>query len=332
MNLNDLRYVVALARERHFGRAAAACNVSQPTLSVAIKKLEERLGVLLFERTPHEVRLTPVGEQVVQAAQRAIEAADSIRQIALQAQDQLAAPLRIGAIYSIGPYLFPDLITNLRELAPQMPLHVEENFTAVLGEKLRRAELDVVLVALPFDEPGILTLPLYEEPFIVLLPSGHPLTNQEFITDRDLSNETILLLGKGHCLHDQIVEACPSCRPTPESARVYEIEGSSLETIRHMVASGMGVSIFPCTAACVDRYSQRLLAIRRFRPPAPGRVVALAWRATFPRPKVIDVLREAITRTPASCVQLRSRPRAGLGATERASSPGPAAQAPRQSP
>ncbi len=309
MNLNDLRYVVALTRERHFGRAAAACHVSQPTLSVAIKKLEDRLGVLLFERTPHEVRLTPVGERVAQAAQRAIEAADSIRHIAQQAQDQLAVPLRIGAIYTVGPYLFPDLITNLRELAPRMPLHVEENFTAALGEKLRKGELDVILVALPFDEPGILTLPLYEEPFIVLLPSGHPLTNQEFVGNRDLREETILLLGKGHCLRDQVVAACPECRPSPDSGRVHEIEGSSLETIRHMVASGMGLSVFPCTAACVDRYSQRLLAIRRFRPPAPSRRVALAWRATFPRPKVIDVLREAIARAPASCV----RPLVGAG-------------------
>lgn len=307
MNLNDLRYVVALARERHFGRAASACNVSQPTLSVAIKKLEDRLGVLLFERTPHDVRLTPVGEQVVQAAQRAIEAADSIHQIARQAQDQLAAPLRVGAIYTIGPYLFPDLIANLRELAPKMPLHVEENFTAVLGEKLKKGELDVILVALPFEEPGILTLPLYEEPFIVLLPAGHPLTDREYITNRDLRNETILLLGKGHCLRDQVIAACPECRPSPNSSRVYEIEGSSLETIRHMVASGMGLSIFPCTAACVDRYSQRLLVVRRFRPPAPFRRVALAWRATFPRPKVIDVLRDTVTRAPSSCVKLLVR-------------------------
>ncbi len=312
MNLNDLRYVVALARERHFGRAASACNVSQPALSVAIKKLEDRLGVLLFERMPHEARTTSVGERIVEQAQRAIEATELIRQIARQAQDQLTAPLRIGAIYTVGPYLFPDLITNLRELAPQMPLHVEEDFSAVLADKLRRAELDVVLASLPFEEPGILTRPLYEEPFIVVMSSSHPLTNQEFVTHRDLRSETLLLLGKAHCLHDQIVSACPEWRPSAGSTRVYEIEGSSLETIRHMVASGMGVSIFPCTAACVDRYSQRLLAIRRFRPPPPTRVVALAWRTTFPRPKVIDVLREAITRTPASCVRLypghRARP------------------------
>jgi len=307
VNLNDLRYVVALARERHFGRAAAACHVSQPTMSVAIKKLEDRLGVLLFERSPHEVRLTPVGEQVVQAAQRAIEAADSIRQIALQAQDQLASPLRIGAIYTVGPYLYPDLIPNLRDLAPEMPLHVEENFTATLAEKLKKGALDVIFISLPFHEPGVLTLPLYEEPFIVLVPSGHPLANQERVSDRDLRNETILLLGKGHCLRDQIVEACPACTPTPDSTRVYEIEGSSLETIRHMVASGMGLSVFPCTAACVERYSQRLLTIRRFRPPVPSRRIALAWRATFPRPKVIDVLREAVTRSPSGCVRVLAR-------------------------
>ncbi len=285
MNLSELRYVIALARERHFGRAASACFISQPTLSVAIKKLEDELGVTLFERTRHEVRVTAVGELVVEKAQQALEAVESVRQVANSEGDQLSGPLRIGAIFTIGPYLFPDLIPNLNERAPKMPLIVEENYTAVLAEKLKQGDLDVIIISLPFDEPNILTLPLYEEPFVVLLPASHPLTERKTLGSKNLEGENILMLGAGHCFRDQVIDACPACAPKAigESASVYTTEGSSLETIRHMVASGMGLTVLPCTAAGADRYSQRLLAIRRFSNPSPSRVVALAWRATFPR-------------------------------------------------
>ncbi len=309
MNLSELRYVVALARERHFGRAASACFVSQPTLSVAIKKLEEELGVTLFERASNEVRITPVGERVVERAQQALEAVESVRQVASTESDQLAGPLRIGAIYTIGPYLFPDLIPNLNELAPKMPLIVEENYTAVLAEKLKQGELDVIIISLPFDEPNILTLPLYEEPFVILLPASHPLTARKTLSPKNLEDETILMLGAGHCFRDQVIEACPACAPKAigEGNPVYTAEGSSLETIRHMVASGMGLTVLPCTAAGADRYSQRLLAIRRFTRPSPSRVVALAWRATFPRPKVIDAVKDAVAASQLSCIRPKIR-------------------------
>jgi len=305
MNLAELRYIVALARERHFGHAAAACFVSQPTLSVAVKKLEDELGVALFERARHEVRITPAGERVVEQAQRALEAIESVRQVARSERDQLAGPLRIGAIYTVGPYLFPDLISNLRERAPQMPLVVEENYTAVLNDKLKQGDLDVIIISLPFEEPNILTLPLYEEPFVILLPASHPLTRRKTLRSKNLEDETVLMLGAGHCFRDQVIEACPACAPrsTGDSRAVYTAEGSSLETIRHMVASGMGLTVLPCTAAGADRYSQRLLAIRRFASPVPTRQVALAWRTSFPRPKVIDALQTAIAAAQLSCVR-----------------------------
>ena len=306
MNLSELRYIVALARERHFGRAAAASFVSQPTLSVAVKKLEGELGVALFERASQEVRVTPTGERVVEKAQQALEAIESVRQEALCDGDQLASPLRIGAIFTVGPYLFPDLIINLRDSAPQMPLLIEENYTAVLTEKLKNGELDVIIISLPFDEPNILTLPLYDEPFIILLPAAHPLTNRKTLKSKNLEDETILMLGAGHCFRDQVIKACPACAPHDGSA-VYTAEGSSLETIRHMVASGMGVTVLPCTAAGADRYSQRLLAICRFASPVPSRVVALAWRASFTRPEVIDVLRDTISASQLSCIHPISR-------------------------
>ena len=309
MNLSELRYVIALARERHFGRAASACFISQPTLSVAIKKLEDELGVTLFERTRHEVRVTTVGKLVVEKAQQVLEAVKSLRQAASSEGDQLTGPLRIGAIFTIGPYLFPDLIPNLNERAPKMPLIVEENYTTVLAEKLKQGDLDVIIISLPFDEPNILTLPLYEEPFVVLLPASHPLTERKTLGSKNLEGENILMLGEGHCFRDQVIDACPACAPKAigESASVYTAEGSSLETIRHMVASGMGLTVLPCTAAGADRYSQRLLAIRRFSRPSPSRVVALAWRATFPRPKVIDVVKEAVAASQLSCIRSRLR-------------------------
>jgi len=305
MTLTELRYIVAVARERHFGHAAKASFVSQPTLSIAIKKLEDELGVQIFERLSGEVTLTPVGKQIAEQAQRTLEAAESVRQVARQGKDQLAGPLKIGAIHTIGPYLYPELIPLLRKRAPKMPLVVEENYTAILAEKLKRGELDVIIIALPFQEQGIVTLPIYTEPFVVLMPAAHPLTQRKTIKSAQLRDETVLLLGSGHCFRDQVLEACPECLPKPglEGHLQQTIEGSSLETIRHMVVSGLGITVLPCTAAGADRYSQRLLAIRRFSRPTPTRSVALAWRVSFSRPSVIDVIRDAVASCNLSCVK-----------------------------
>lgn len=305
MTLTELRYIVAVARERHFGRAAIICHVSQPTLSVAIKKLEGELGVAIFERGANEVTLSPIGGRIVQQAQLTLEAADSLKQMALHGKNQLAGPLRIGAIHTIGPYLYPELIPLLRKAAPEMPLVVEENYTSVLTEKLKHGELDVIIIALPYEEQGIVTRPLYEEPFVVLLPASHPLTARKTISSKLLEDETVLLLGQGHCFRDHVLEACPACIPRAGLVgdMPHTVEGSSLETIRHMVVSGLGVTVLPCTATGAHSYSQRLLSIRRFGNPVPTRTVALAWRVSFPRPKVIDVINTAIRDCNLSCVK-----------------------------
>lgn len=305
MTLNELRYAVAVARERHFGRAAEACHISQPSLSVAVRKLEEELGVTLFERGHGEVTLTPAGETLIRQARRVIDEVGALREMAVQQQDQLAGPLRLGAIYTIAPYLLPELIPVLHERAPGMPLVIEENYTARLRERLKEGELDAIVVSLPFEETGVVTLPLYDEPFVAVLPAAHPLSREASLTLEQMAGATLLLLGAGHCFRDQVLESCPGClrAANADGSVSRNLQGSSLETIRHMVASGMGVTILPCTAAGADRYAQRLLAVRRFAEPAPSRRVALAWRASFPRPQAIEALRRAVLETGLSCVR-----------------------------
>ena len=295
MTLTELRYIVTLAQEQHFGRAAGKCFVSQPTLSVGVKKLEDELGIALFERSRNAVRVTPMGEMIVSQAQKVLEESATIKQLAKSGQNQLSTPLRVGAIYTIGPYLFPHLVPQLSSLAPDMPLYIEENFTAVLRRKLRMGELDAIIIALPFNEPDVLTRPLYDEPFKVLLPSGHPWEKNKEVDPADLPKEELLLLGEGHCFRDQILEACPTLAAKKEAgADGSGIEATSLETIRHMVASGMGISVLPQSALVDSHYAPNVLSTRPFRSPAPSRTVALAWRASFPRPKAVDVLSEAL--------------------------------------
>lgn len=300
MTLNELRYIVAVARERHFGRAAEACHISQPTLSVAVRKLEEDLGVALFERNPGEVAITPVGRRIVEQAQRVLEETAVIRQLASQGQDELTGILRLGAIYTIGPYLLPHLIPRLRRRAPAMPLQIEENYTAVLNERLKAGELDVLILSLPFAEPGLLTQPLYEEPFVVLLPTGHPLEQAAIIDAPTLGQQNLLLLGAGHCFREQVLQFCPECRQLSVSSdsMQHTLEGGSLETIRLMVATGMGVTVLPYTSVSGYAHISDLLTIRPFAEPAPTRIVALAWRKSFPRPRVIALLTEAIRACP----------------------------------
>lgn len=304
MTLTELRYLLALAQQRHFSRAAEQCHVSQPTLSVAIKKLEAGLGVQLFERRKQDISLTSIGALIVEQAQRVIEEVETIKLLATGGRDQLAGPLRVGAIYTIGPYLFPHLIPALHDRASQMPLVIEENFTSRLRERLRQGELDAALVALPFEEPGLVTLPLYDEPFVVLMPSSHPLTEKSLIHADDLARESLLMLGSGHCFRTQILEACPACaQRVDDQSQMQTVEGTSLETIRHMVASGMGITVLPATATGADRYAQRLVTIRRFDAPEPQRRVALTWRVSFPRPQAIEALRQVILDCGLSGIQ-----------------------------
>lgn len=293
MTLTELRYIVALARERHFGRAAERCFVSQPTLSVAVRKLEDELGVAIFERHRGEVRPTPVGERVIDQARRVLSEAQAVEDIAREGRDELDGPLRLGAIYTVGPYLLPHLIPELRRNAPHMPLVIEENFTAELARQLQQNELDTVIVAEPFEEPGVTTTPLYDEPFVVVMPQAHPWARRTHIATNDLAGEKLLLLGPGHCFRDQVLAACPDCRETEVEGH-KPLAGSSLETIRHMVASGLGITVLPQSALGESNRDSNLLITRPFSAPAPSRRIVLAWRRSFPRPKAIEVLRDAI--------------------------------------
>ncbi len=211
MTLTELRYIVAVAREGHFGRAAEACCVTQPTLSLGVKKFEEEFGVLLFERGHHEVLVTPAGRRIIAQARRILEETNTLKRLARETTDPLALPLRVGAIFTVGPYVLPALLPIVRERAPSMTLIIEENYTAALTKRLRAGSLDVAILSLPYDEPGILTAPLYDEPFVLLLPGSHPLARQETIGVGQLAGETLLLLGRGHCFRDQVLEFCPQC-------------------------------------------------------------------------------------------------------------------------
>lgn len=291
MTLTELRYIVALAQTKHFGKAAKNCHVSQPTLSVAISKIESSLGVRIFERTRNEVRLTDVGEKIIIQAQRALEDVAVIKEIATQGKSQLNTPLKIGGIYTIAPYLFPTLVPKLKQLAPNMPLIIQEDFTNNLRVKLRRGELDAIFVALPFTEPGIVQKVLYEEALLVLMRKDHHLSQKKAIDVEDLKHENILLLGEGNCFRNQVIEICSHCYNPDGDQRI--IEGTSLETLRQMVISGLGITILPSTAAAIKYYSHTL-CVKPFRKKIPKRSVALAWRASFPRTKAIKTLIQAV--------------------------------------
>ncbi len=290
--LTDLRYLVALARERHFGRAAEKCFVSQPTLSVAIKKVEEQLGIQLFERSATEVKITAVGQRIVQQAEKVLMEASLIQEMAAAGKDPLVGPLRLGVIYTIGPYLLPRLIPLVHETAPSMPLIIQENYTSELVEALKRGDLDVIILSLPLEEVGVVAQPVYEEPFRVLLPAAHPWTAMERVDPEKLSEDQLLLLGSGNCFREQVLEVCPQCRYSSGLQRT--LEGSSLETIRHMVATGLGITVLPSSAADELPKQNGLVAVRPFSEPEPVRRIALAWRVTYPRNGAIDILRNAI--------------------------------------
>ena len=294
MTLTELRYIVAVAREKHFGRAAEACFVSQPTLSVAVKKLEDELDVKLFERGTSEITVTPLGEEIVRQAQAVLEQAHAIKEIAKRGKDPLAGPLRLGVIYTIGPYLLPELVRNAIDQVPQMPLMLQENFTARLLEMLRAGELDCAILAEPFTDAGLAMAPLYEEPFVVALPRTHPLAQREQISAEELKQETMLLLGTGHCFRDHVLEVCPEYARFSSNAEGIRksFEGSSLETIKHMVASGMGVTVVPQLS--VPAETNPHLVYVPFEEPVPSRRVVLAWRRSFTRYEAIAALRNAI--------------------------------------
>ena len=309
MTLTELKYIVAVAREKHFGRAADACYVSQPTLSVAVKKLEDELEIKLFEHSAGDVSVTPLGEQIVRQAQSVLEQAAAIKEIAKRGKDPLAGALTLGVIYTVGPYLLPELVRHEMARTPQMPLMLQENFTAKLLEMLRTGEIDCAIMAEPFPDTGLALAPLYDEPFMAAVPASHPLSEKPSVTASELKNETMLLLGAGHCFRDHVLEVCPEfARYASNSEGIRRtFEGSSLETIKHMVSAGMGVTLVPRLSVPRDalittsrrRKSDdahiRYLPIREEDGSGPPmRRVVLAWRRSFTRYEAIAALRNAV--------------------------------------
>jgi len=304
MTLTELRYIVALAKNKHFGKAAISMHVSQPTLSVAINKLEKKLGVQIFERHHNRVSVTEIGKEIIDQALLVLEECEKITNIATQGKSQLASPLRIGAIFTVAPYLFPQLIPQIKKLAPDMPLIIDEDYTANLKTKLQMGALDVAIIALPFNAQGIVHRKIYNEPFVCLLRNDHSLAKMDKISNDDLTNQQVLLLGEGHCFRSQVIQFCPKYYGPASTAG--NIEGTSLETLRHMVASGIGMTILPSTATQVKYYKDDLCT-RPFKGKhLPSRDIAIAWRVSFPRPKVIDTIEKALSACNLEGVHLLS--------------------------
>ncbi|HEX6590412.1 MAG TPA: LysR substrate-binding domain-containing protein [Moraxellaceae bacterium] len=288
MTLTDLRYLIALARERHFGRAADSCHVSQPTLSIAVKKVEDELGIALFERHRHEVLVTPAGESIIRQAHRVLEEMEVLNTAARAARNEFADPLKLGAIFTVAPDLFPPLVRALKAGGSGLMLYLEENYTHVLTEKLASGELDVIILAAPFEAPETHVETLYHEDFQLLLPADHEWTARELISSRELQSDALLLLGEGHCFRDQVLETCPHLANNGNTLGA----SSSLATLRHMVASGLGLTLIPASA--VPTLTEGGDVVARLLAPAPSRDIIMAWRRRFPRPQAIKALLAAL--------------------------------------
>jgi LysR family hydrogen peroxide-inducible transcriptional activator len=294
-----------VAREKNFSRAAELCHVSQPSLSVAIKNLEEELNITLFERIKNSLKVTPDGEKILSQAARALSEVDQIKDVADSLRGELTGTLRLGAIYSVGPYIFPNLIPQVHEAAPNITLLIEENFTSTLLEFLAHGQVDMALVALPFDHPGMTTIPLYTEPFVAAVPRGHSWEGRMDVEGDELAEEKLLLLGKGHCFRDQVLEICERSHTFEDSSKGVHsiIEGNSLETIRHMVAVGTGITVLPTSAlenylcqaelSCPKSYA-KTVRYASFKEPAPARTIALAFRSSYPNKQIVEMLKDTI--------------------------------------
>lgn len=299
MTLTELKYCVELAKTKHFRKASENCYVSQPTLSVAIKKLEEELEVTLFERRKNEVLVTPIGEKIIEIAEQVLQQSKTIKELAKDEHSE-TSELKIGAIYTIGPYLFPHILKKFNKKAPFVRLTIEENFTNELARKLQSGELDVIVVAEPFNEPNIKKQTLYLEPFVAALPKNHLKNDQAKLNFDEIEDENVLLLGAGHCFRDQVLEAYPNLAHSSYQSHSLQktLEGSSLETIRYMVASGAGITILPCSAT---QDKQDFLIYKPLQDPVPTREVIMVWRKTFPRVKILEIIQELLQSIDLNC-------------------------------
>ncbi|MDO5356636.1 MAG: hydrogen peroxide-inducible genes activator [Conchiformibius sp.] len=302
MTLTELRYIVAVAQERHFGRAAQRCHVSQPTLSIAIKKLEEELNVTLFDRSSNEVITTDAGERIISQARKVLDEADVIRQMACEEQNELEGAFKLGLIFTVAPYLLPKLIISLRDIAPKMPLMLDENYTQPLTDALKRGDLDAIIVAEPYHEAGVEVMPLYDEPFFVIVPKGHILEDMDSVSAHEIGEERLLLLTEGNCMRDQVLGSCSEVAARQRIIGLTStLQGSSINTIRHMVASGLGISVLPATA--LTENDHMLFSIVPFNPPTPKRRIMLAYRRNFVRPKALTALQTAIMQAQLAGVE-----------------------------
>ena len=299
MNLSDLRYLVALADHRHFGRAAEASFVSQPTLSTQLKKLERELGVELIERSPRHVMLTPVGELVVERARLALREADGIREIARHARNPEAATLRLGIFPTLGPYLLPHVVPLIRSQLPQLELLLTEEKTETVLGRLRDGTLDVGILALPVDDDHLHHELLFDEEFVLAVPDGHPLADREAVIDLSaLSGEQLLLLEDGHCLRHQALSVCQLSGAAERSG----FRATSLETLRQMVAARVGITLLPRLAVEPPVPAFDGVHLVRFADPAPRRRVAMFWRTTSPYRDFLPRLAELVRRVPTAAV------------------------------
>ena len=287
MNLRDLQYLVALAEHRHFGRAAAASFVSQPTLSTQIRKLEEELGVVLVERAPRKVMLTPAGEEMVARARRVLAEVEQMKEAARRTQDPEAGSIRLGIFPTLGPYLLPHAMPRLRRRFPRLELLLVEEKTPVLLERLQQGRLDAALLALPLHDEQLHVEPVFEEPFVLAVPAGHRLAGAASITMDGLADERLLLLEDGHCLRDQALDVCRLAGASEKS----EFRATSLETLRQMVAAGVGVTLLPTLAVKPPVARSRDIRLLPFEDAdPPSRRIGMAWRRSSARAGILQEL------------------------------------------
>ena len=286
LTLRDLQYLIAVADHEHFGKAAAACNVSQPALSAQIRKIEDVLGVQLFERTNRRVTITPSGKAVADQARIVLEEAAKISGITRSAQEPLSGPLRLGAIATVGPYLLPHLLSPLRKAYPKLELFLREGLTEQLLGELRTGQLDAVIASNTFVDSTLRVIPLFFEPFVLAAPRTHKLATKEHVDRRDLNAERMLLLEDGHCLRDQTLDLCPANR----RGHIRQFQATGLETLRHLVATGSGYTLIPALAVSDDKMLKSLICYQRFDDKAIGREIVLACRNRFGRMIDIDAL------------------------------------------
>lgn len=293
MNLRDLKYIITVAETQHFGRAAQRCFVSQPTLSGQIKKLEEELGVAIFERTNRSVEITPIGEQILVLARQMLEQADAIIQLAQAHQDPLAGPLRVGAIPTLSPYLMPLILLPLRKQHPQMKLVLSEEQTDILLTRLRNHEIDVALLATSVAEDDLQSMPMFDEPFWVAYPRKHKFYAKEKILRRDIEKENLLLLAEGHCLADQAREVC-RLKEQAQQNEMTDLRAASLETLIQLVAAGFGITLVPALAMRGSWTTGSGVVAQALGWSDAYRRISLVYRHSFPRYAALQALAEII--------------------------------------